>query len=214
MKKYEKVLLGKVDNKSIYLSPPSWDCGWYWGFGCLGNNNSYYHVDGLKKIETYNMEKKVWEYRFVNLYDGFKEHFGDSLMIRKSMLWEFTELFETFYKLKDIAEVYNRGGSHYTTNPCKDLIVNEDEVKRINEVILPAIFEEIYKIIELSQSLPKCIKEIVKLNVDGDTSLVVEYMIENLIAPEDLKDAKGITYNDYQIIHSYYWKAYHAIKRD
>lgn len=38
-----------------------------------------------------------------------------------------------------------RGGSHYTTNPLKELIKNEEEVKRINEVVLPAIFLEIEK---------------------------------------------------------------------
>ena len=204
MKKYEKVLLGVHNGEKIYLSPPSWDCGWYWGFGYLGNNNCHYHVDGLKKSETYNFENKVWEYKFFNLYDGFIEHFGDSLMIRKSNLWEFAELFDTFYKLREIAGVYMRGGSHLTTNPCKDLIINEDEVKRINEVILPAIFTEIYRIIELGQSLDKDIKEVVKLFNEGDTTKTVQYMFDNHLRPEDLKDQKKISYNDYNVIHKYY----------
>jgi hypothetical protein len=160
-------------------------------------------------LNNNNIEKKVWEYRFVDLYDGFKEHFGDSLMIRRSNLWEFAELFETFYKLQGIAEVYNRGGSHLTTNPCKDLIINQDEVKRINEVILPAIFEEIYRIIDLGKSLDKDIKEVVRLFNEGDTTKTVQYMFDNKVTTEDLKDQKKISYNDYQIIHSYYWKAYH-----
>jgi hypothetical protein len=49
---YEKILLGYNNNEPIYLSPPSWDCGWYWGFGYLGNKNCHYHVDGLTKIQS------------------------------------------------------------------------------------------------------------------------------------------------------------------
>ena len=58
----EKVALGKVKkdykdstiaNKYLYIDKHSWDCGWYWGFGYLGNKNCHYHVDGLKKIEKY-----------------------------------------------------------------------------------------------------------------------------------------------------------------
>jgi hypothetical protein len=135
LRNYSKILLGKNNNENIYLSPPSWDCNWYWGFGYLGNNNCHYHVESLKKIEKYNFDKKVFEYEFVNLYDGFKKHFGNTLIVRDSALWTLSELFETFYKLRNIAEIYNRGGSHLTTNPCKELIKNEEEVKRINNIL-------------------------------------------------------------------------------
>ena len=36
------------------------------------------------------------------------------------------------------------GGSHYSTNPCVDLIKNPDEVKRINEVLTPKLIDEMY----------------------------------------------------------------------
>jgi len=143
-----KVLLGENNGEKIYLSAPSWDCGWYWGFGYLGNRNCHYHVEGLKKIEKYNFEKSVREYEFVNLYDGFKKHFGDTFTVKLDKdIWTLAELFSTMYDLKNIAEVYNRGGAHYTTNPCASLIKNSAEVHRINTVVLPAIFEEIYKIL-------------------------------------------------------------------
>lgn len=142
-----KVFIGKRDGERIYLSAPSFDCGWYWGFGYLGNKNCHYHVDGLTKHEKYNSEKKVWEYEFTNLYDGFKKHFGDTLIVNDSDLWTLCELFKTFYTLKECAEVLGRGGSHYTNNPCKDIIINKQETERINNVVLPEIFEEIYKIL-------------------------------------------------------------------
>ena len=205
MKNYQKILLGKHNGENIYLTPPSWDCGWYWGFGYLGNNNRHYHVDGLKKSETYNFEKKVFEYKFMNLYDGFIEHFGDTLMVRKSHLWKLCELFETFYRFKEMAEVYDRGGCHYTNNPCKDLIENKDEAKKINEVILPAVFEEIYKILESGQTTKEDIKEVVRLFNEGDTTKTVKYMLEVGLTMDDLKDQKKISYNDYHTIHKYYF---------
>ena len=145
---YPKVLLGYNNDLPIFLSPPSWDCGWYWGWGYLENKDCYYHVEGLKKIQTYNHKKEVQEYEFCDLKTGFDKHFGDSFIIKETQRWEFAELFQSFYYLKNIAEVYNRGGSHLTINPCSELIKNINEVKRINEILLPKIFEETYKIIE------------------------------------------------------------------
>lgn len=130
---YKKVLIGYNNNEPIYLSPPSWDCGWYWGFGYLGNKNCHYHVDGLAKD--------------CNLFDGFKKHFGETLKVTDKQLWTLCELFKTFYILKETAEVLGIGGAHYTNNPCKDLIINKEEVERINNIVLPQIFEEIYKVL-------------------------------------------------------------------
>ena len=128
----DKVLIGKVDDKNIYLSAPSWDCDWYWEFGYLGNNHCHYHVDGL--IEKHN----------ANLFDALKKEFGDTLTIKDDeKLWLFCELMQTAYTLKETAELIGRGGSHYTTNPFAELIKNTAEVERINTKVLPAIFDHI-----------------------------------------------------------------------
>jgi len=176
---YSKVLLGKNNNENIYLTPPSWNCGWYWGFGYLGNKNCHYHVDGLKKIEIYNAEKGVWKYEFVNLKDGFDRHFEDTFIIRESDRWVFAELFSTFYKLRETAEMLGRGGSHLTTNPIADLIKNTDEVKRINEVIMPQLFDEIYKVINRNQDNEEHYKAIIKMVLSGSLNSVVSYLFEN-----------------------------------
>ena len=130
----KKTFLGEHNGERIYLTAPSWDCGWYWGFGYLGNSDCHYHVDGLSKDK--------------NLHDGFLDHFGDSFVVSKDKVWEFAELFQTFYTLKETAEVLNKGGSYLSKNPCSEIIKNPDEVKRINEVVLPEIFDAIYKILE------------------------------------------------------------------
>lgn len=127
--------MGSVDGEKIYLSAPSWDCGWYWGFGYLGNNNCHYHVEGVAKDK--------------NLWDALREHFGETLTITdEADLWTFCELMQTFYTLKKSAEVLGRGGSHYTTNPVADVIKNEDEAKRINEKVMPAIFDALEDVLK------------------------------------------------------------------
>jgi len=130
-----KVFLGSNESKGrIYLSAPSWDCGWYWGFGYLGNRNCHYHLDGIGKKEN------------LNLFDILKKHFAAEDFIFKgndNELWTFCELVKTTYTLRETAEVLGRGGSNYLKNPCKNLITNKDETKRINEIVLPAIFDEL-----------------------------------------------------------------------
>lgn len=148
-----KTFIGQRNGKNIYLTAPSWDCGWYWGFGYLGNYNCHYHVSGLKTIEKYVKGEDGNFYNTcetVNLYDGFKRHFdeGTFIVTDDKDVWQLAELFETFYNLRETAEVFGRGGSHYTANPCKNVIIDKELVKRINEVILPEIFDEIYKILD------------------------------------------------------------------
>jgi hypothetical protein len=206
------ILLGENNGEKIYLSPPSWDCGWYWGFGYLGNKDCHYHVDGLKKIETYDHKKQVWNYELVNLYEGFKRHFGKTLRVRESKLWTLAELFETFYTLKETAEVLGRGGSHLTSNPCKDIIINENEVKRINEIVMPTIFDSIHSILIESENIDSENKKLLQLILNGDTSKVVDFMLEKSIQTDDLRQIKGITNNDFDVIHTVYWKRHHTKK--
>ena len=131
---YEKIQLGTVNNENIFLSPPSWECNWFWGFGYLGNANCHYHLSGLSKD--------------CNLFKGIKNHFGDSFIIKDDKdIWTFVELIQTFYHLQESAEVFGRGGSHCIYNPCKNIIINKEIVTRINNIIIPAIFEETYKIL-------------------------------------------------------------------
>lgn len=132
----KKYKLGTVDGESIYISAPSWDCGWYWGFGYLGNKNCHYHLGGIAKERQ-------------NLFDALKSHFDNDSHIFKNegLTWRFCELVQTAYSLKKTAEVLGRGGSHYSSNPLAELIKNSAEVERINKIVLPAIFDEIEKTI-------------------------------------------------------------------
>lgn len=119
------------NDKVEYLAPPSWDCDWYWGFGYLQNNDIHHHIDTLGERNT-------------NMFDALKTYYGDTLTIKdESDLWTFCELMATFYALKKTAEVLGRGGTHYTNNPVADVIKNEKEATRINDEVMPAIFNAI-----------------------------------------------------------------------
>lgn len=134
---YQKHFFGtrKDTGEEIYLSAPSWDCDWYWGFGYLGNKYCHYHLSGYQNG------------RNINMYDALLADYNLNPKI-KANLWEFCELVLSAYTLKEAAEVLGRGGSHMTTNPCQDIIINKDEVKRINEIVLPAIFNKIEAIFQ------------------------------------------------------------------
>lgn len=152
LRDYKKqILLGYVDKKPIYLTAPKWECNWYWGFGYLGNVDSHYHIDGLTTQETFNNEKKCFETWRGHLFDGFKRHFdkGTFIVNNDNDLWKLCELFQSYYELSRIAEVFGRGGCNYTTNPCSEYIIDKTKAKEINEVILPQIFDEIYKILKI-----------------------------------------------------------------
>lgn len=120
------------DRQQCKLSAPSWDCGWYWSLGYLGHHYCHFHLDGLIKEHS------------TNLFDAIKKEFGDTLTITDdSDLWTFCELMMTAYTLKKAAEVLGCGGSHYKTNPVAGIVKNEKEVKRINEKVLPIIFDQV-----------------------------------------------------------------------
>jgi hypothetical protein len=164
MKKAVRTILGKQvyllgknnEDKNLYLVKASWDCGWYWGFGYV---QSYSRID----LEThehidsgYMGEQKVWdnekgafvktEYIY-NIYDcpklvetTFSENEG----------WQLSELFNQFYKFKEVASILHRGsaGTAALLDSLKIEYPNREEhLKEINEVILPQIFERIYTIL-------------------------------------------------------------------
>ena len=129
-----KRYLGKLDGEKVWLEPPSWDCGWYWGYGYIHNKNLHTHFDWLDTND--------------NLYNAIEKRFKGTFSLQGSNLWTFCELMQTFYYFKDIVDVYRCGGSHYPRNPLADILRNPEEYKRINENLLPKIFIEIDKLFD------------------------------------------------------------------
>ena len=140
--------LGQDENGVNYwLEAASWDCSWYWGGGYVEtytNNaspeksrdiNSHQHFDGLFFKGNKNARDLFIEF--------FPVHpFTDS------EIWKICELMKAFYTARSYSDMLYTGGAHYTTNPASDIIKSEEEYNRINKNVIPAIMQELYKILE------------------------------------------------------------------
>lgn len=111
----EKIYLGKFKGDKLWIEKHSWDCGWYWGFGYVGNNRLHTHFNGnflnngiitSEQFEELNFSEKTW--------------------------WKILELFSQAYSLMKAAEVYRHGG-HISGGKESQLIVDEEMEVRINK---------------------------------------------------------------------------------
>ena len=130
----ERRYLGKrkEDGKMVYIAAPTWDCNWYWSFGYLEATGEHYHLEYLGYYKGN-----------INWKDALERDYTLNVKLRGDNLWKFYELAKTAYKLKEVAEILGRGGSHITKNPLADVIKNNTEVDRINQIVLPQIFDAI-----------------------------------------------------------------------
>lgn len=139
-KEFRDFFLGTLDGRGVLLRVPSFDCGWYWGFGYLGNKNIHFHLNGLDVIKP--------ELRRLHMHDQLIGLFGDSLRIKDKALWTFCEIVLTVYTLKGAAEVFGRGGSHTTTNPDADSLKTPDMVKHINDILIPMQIRTLWALLD------------------------------------------------------------------
>ena len=124
----DKILLGKIDNENIYLYKHSWDCGWYWGMGYIGNKNCQYHIKSLIQ-DKYDVNKIF-----------------SSTKLTQAQWWIVRDLFVQAYALKKVAEVYKSGGYQSSLKGITDKLVNADKAAIANAdlaIILDTIWEYI-----------------------------------------------------------------------
>lgn len=137
-------LLGAdAEGTKYWLEAPSWDRGWYFGFGYIEtytNNdcpnrsrdiNSHQHFDSL-----FLNDSKV------NAFDAFKEFFKETTL-NDNEIWTLIDYMISFYTLKKAAATLGRGYSHITEKAKLEEAKNVEMAKEINEKILPAIFKQI-----------------------------------------------------------------------
>lgn len=139
----KKFLLGiDKDGTRYWLSEPSWDCGWYWGFGYITTRDSHQQATNFLREYFKNDGNEILETRTFTEEEGYK----------------LSELFEEFYTLKKSAEMWGRGGCNITKGfiPKKAGLVQE-----INEILIPMVTAKIIEILTPTQKHCPCCGQIV-----------------------------------------------------
>lgn len=151
-------LLGiDTDGRNVWLEAPSWNCGWYWGFGYIerythnrspGNSrdiesHSHWDTGIIGQHEYYDTDKGCFR-----LSSDYIHHLNESPDFQATVLtdkesWELADLIKSFYTLREAAGLYNRGGSHLTTTKIQNLMKSGINCNNINTIDLPRIFERI-----------------------------------------------------------------------
>lgn len=137
-------LLGTKGGESYWLEQAVFDCDWYWAIGYVESYKGYaqsdrswrghQHFDGLFLNGT--------ECAF-DLFDRFFEEtpFTDD------EIWQILELMQSAYTCRRYSDMLHRGNAGMTENPIKDVIKGMDEYKRINNIVIPSLMNELYKIL-------------------------------------------------------------------
>ena len=141
----KQYLLGQKDGVYYWLEEATWDCEWYWGLGYVETftNNKNPHL--AKDIASHSHFSMFFNTN-KNGFDAFKEFFNETVLSDKE-LWTLIECMDSLYTLREYSDLLCRGGSNYTSNPCKELIMNNDEYERINQELIPALLNQVYDLL-------------------------------------------------------------------
>lgn len=130
------------DGKKYWLEAPSWDCNWYWGFGYVETYTNNNRPDLSRDISSHQHFDGLFFNRKKNGYEAFKEFFKSSTLIDDE-IWQLCDYMKTFYTLRETAEIMGRGYSYFTERAKLETIKDIDMVKKINEIMLPVLFDKI-----------------------------------------------------------------------
>ncbi len=149
----ETVFFGtRNDGTRIFITKPTWDCGWCWSFGYLGNRNEHYHLNSYQERTIVAKDKdddriRVFtERRNMHMRDCLLADYKLNPVIEEN-LWVFCELARSIYSLKEAAEIFHRGGAHTTANPCKGAIQKYKRDNKLNNETLPELMQTLWDMI-------------------------------------------------------------------
>lgn len=147
MKKETKVigdkryfLLGiNQDDEKVWLEEASWDCDWYWGLGYIEIFDKDY-TDISCHTHFNNLFLKG------NIPENWEKYFKES-PLSKDEMWTILELMRSLYIAKEYSEMLYIGGANISESKNKDIIKNNNEYKRINEIVIPKLLKDIYSLL-------------------------------------------------------------------
>ena len=146
-------LLGMDDQGVRYwLESPSWDCNWYWGFGYIETYTLNDFPNISKDINTHqHWDGFLGEGKSKKSDYDYCHHINESRCFVETVLtdeesWEISDLMSRFYTLKEMANIFHSGTSRLTSNTLHKT-KNDDFMKWINELELPALMDRVIKIL-------------------------------------------------------------------
>ena len=144
----KKIYLLGTDTEGIkyWLEAPSWDCGWYWGFGYIETYTNNNCPSKARDIESHQHFYSLFLNSKVCEFDAFKQFFKETTLSNDE-IWLLIDYMKSFYTLRETAAILGSGYSHMTGRAKIEEVKNVEMVKEINGIILPAIFEKIDKIL-------------------------------------------------------------------
>lgn len=149
----EIYLLGQdSDGKYVWLEAPTWDCGWYWGFGYVERYTNNRNPEKAKDIQSHtHINSEFKNNGVINVNLGL-----EVTTYTKSEGLELNKLFTEFYRLKELAEKLQHadkntitlvgllGGNLGNIQTDFDIV---SEIKNINENLIPNITKRILEIL-------------------------------------------------------------------
>lgn len=135
-------LLGTDKNgKKLFLVEPSWDCGWYWGFGYIETYTNNRCPERSKDIESHG-HFDTWF--GTNFYDGFKRIIKNSTL-SDNEIRKLCDYMQSFYCLTETARLL---GSSCIEKHTSNAATYKAYAERINKVVLPELFKHIEELFE------------------------------------------------------------------
>ena len=107
-----------IQGENIYLEKHNWDCGWYWGFGYIGNKDLHTHASVFIHELIWHSNDQVFE--------------TSPIFQKNDTFWIFKDLLKQAYTLQECAEIYQYGG-HCITNNKTEIVRNKRKAKSINK---------------------------------------------------------------------------------
>ena len=136
-------LLGiNKDGDYVYLEEPSWDCGWYWGFGYLHTYTNNKQPERSRDLSSHFHFDSTFLNKNKASCDVFKEYFKETVLT-ETEVWELVDYMKTFYTLKSAAELFKNGYSHQTERAKLESLKSEEQRDLINQSWLPEVFARI-----------------------------------------------------------------------
>lgn len=136
-------LLGiNKNDEYVWLEAPSWDCGWYWGFGYLHTFTNNKQPERSRDLDSHQHFDSLFLSGPACPRDMFKKYFK-STVLADSEIWELCDYMQTFYTLKSAAELFKHGYSYQTEKAKIDELKSSEQQDLVNKVWLPEVFKRV-----------------------------------------------------------------------